>query len=196
MATINIIQQSTPQQIRLIQEDISDQLGSSNVVFMVGQNFISGTLQVFLNGLSMRLDSDFNEIGTQSFRFINYDSSFIRTINSPSSTLAVKYFKYFEPSDPSPSSLSIFSDDSSDGEDDIVISDIEKYEDDISYQVLPGIVSFFASNSFELGTLEVFSDGKQLTKDIDFSENGNDALIIHDKSLIKNNNLLLKYIIA
>ena len=120
MATINIIQQSTPQQIRLIQEDISDQLGSSNVVFMVGQNFISGTLQVFLNGLSMRLDSDFNEIGTQSFRFINYDSSFIRTINSPSSTLAVKYFKYFEPSDPSPSSLSIFSDDSSDGEDDIV----------------------------------------------------------------------------
>jgi len=191
MATINIVQQSTPQQITLIQEDISDDLGSSNVVYSSSQPFIPGTLQVFFNGLNMRLNADFVEINNQSFRFINYDSSFLRTINSTNSTLAIKYFKYIDAPEPSLflSSITTLSTEFEDENE-------EKFIDDISDQVFPGVTSFFASNQFNTLSLDVYSDNVLLSKDLDFSIVGNDAIYIINRSSIKNNNLVLKYILG
>lgn len=190
MATINIIPaQPAARQFQLVQEDISDQLGNSTVVFFTSQVFLDKTLQVFLNGLSLRLDSDFSEISNQSFRFINYNTDLIRVINSTNTTLAVKYFV-------EASTTTTTSGPSGGPEEEYSGSTTYLYVDDLTSQIFPGITTFYFANSFEPNTLVVFSDEKLLEKNVDYTENGTDSIIIASTSVIQNNNLVAKYIIT
>lgn len=151
MATINIIENQNAGQVRLIQEDISDQLGNSNVVYFTTQTFIADTLQIFLNGLSLRANSDFIEVGNNSFRFINYDSSVLNTLNSTNSSLAVKYLKLFTQTE-----------------------EFQIIQEDISDQLGDDQITFFTSQSFLPKSLQVFLNGLNLRLDSDFFELNSD----------------------
>lgn len=152
MATINIIENQNSGQIRLIQEDISDQLGNSNVVYSTTQNFISDTLQVFLNGLSLRANSDFIEVGNNSFRFINYDNRVLNTLNSSESTLAIKYLKRFTQTE-----------------------EFQIVQEDISDQLGSNQITFLTNQSFLPKSLQVFLNGLNLRLDSDFFELDTDS---------------------
>jgi len=152
MATINIIENQNSGQVRLIQEDISDQLGSNNIVYSTGQNFISDTLQVFLNGLSLRANSDFIEVGANSFRFINYDNRVLKTLNSINSTLAIKYLKKFTQTE-----------------------DFQIVQEDISDQLGNNEITFITGQTFLPKSLQVFLNGLNLRLDSDFFEINSDS---------------------
>lgn len=192
MAIINIIRNQQSQQIDLIQEDISDQLGGGVVVFFSSQPFLAKSLQVFLNGLNLRLDADFSEVGNQSFRFINYDANFIRTINSSYATLAIKYFKE------SVGTSSISQQNSMDIESkkELKIEKVLLFEEDLSDQILFGINRVYLSNNFKENSLILESSNFGLQKDIDYTESGLDSINIINKEKIKNKNLIAKYIIG
>ena len=65
----------------------------------------------------------------------------------------------------------------------------------VFYKKIP-LSDMFASNQFNTLSLEVYSDNVLLSKDLDFSIVGNDAIYIIKRSSIKNNNLVLKYILG
>lgn len=206
MAIINIIKldQQPVRQIQMIQEDISDQLGGGVVVFYSSQPFLQGSLQVFLNGLNLRLNADFIEINNQTFRFINYDDNFIRTINSTNATLAIKYFIQTT-IEASSLTVSAFTLEESvepeilESTEEAVLEqepeEIILFEEDLTDQVSFGSTRLYLSNDFKDGSLILLSGEYTLELNIDYSESGIDSINLIKKDNIANNNLTAKYII-
>jgi hypothetical protein len=208
MAIINIIKldQQPIRQIQMIQEDISDQLGGGVVVFYSSQPFLQGSLQVFLNGLNLRLNADFIEINNQTFRFINYDDNFIRTINSTNATLAIKYFIQ---TTIEASSLTVSAFTLEESVEPEILEAIEEtvlepepepeeiilFEEDLTDQVSFGSTRLYLSNDFKDGSLILISGEYTLELNIDYSESGIDSINLIKKDNIANNNLTAKYII-
>jgi hypothetical protein len=206
MAIINIIKldQQPVRQIQMIQEDISDQLGGGVVVFYSSQPFLQGSLQVFLNGLNLRLNADFIEINNQTFRFINYDDNFIRTINSTNATLAIKYFIQ---TTIEASSLTVSAFTLEESVEPEILESIEEavlepepeeiilFEEDLTDQVSFGSTRLYLSNDFKDGSLILLSGEYTLELNIDYSESGIDSINLIKKDNIANNNLTAKYII-
>jgi hypothetical protein len=200
MAIINIIKIEQPsQRVELFQEDLSDQLGSSNVVFTTTNEFSTNSLQVFLNGLNLRLNADFEEINNQGFRFINYNSNFITTINSTQATLAVKYFKKSTTEEESiaPAAFSAFIEE----EPPVEIAaepepEVIYHEEDLSVQVQFGIDRVYLSRYFVQDSLTLTSSGNVLIRDIDYLESALDTVMIINKDKIINKNLVARYIIS
>jgi len=208
MAIINIIKldQQPIRQIQMIQEDISDQLGGGVVVFYSSQPFLQGSLQVFLNGLNLRLNADFIEINNQTFRFINYDDNFIKTINSTNATLAIKYFIQ---TTVEASSLTVSAFTLEESIEPEILEAIEEtvlepepepeeiilFEEDLTDQVSFGSTRLYLSNDFKDGSLILISGEYTLELDIDYSESGIDSINLIKKDNIANNNLTAKYII-
>lgn len=53
--------------LRLYQEDLTSQIG--NAVFYTSKPYHLGSLEVFINGLKQRIETDVEELSNFSFRF-------------------------------------------------------------------------------------------------------------------------------
>jgi hypothetical protein len=157
-----------------------------------------------LNGLNLRLDSDFFELNNDFFQLTNYSGDFLKILNSNTSTLAVTYIKHYSQTVRSPqffetakkySLVSMLSapPGSESVSNKVFIKDI--FEEDLSSQIIPGINNFYLSNKFRDKTLNLFSNENLLIKNQDYIEDSDDTIIIVSPNKIKNKNLIAKYII-
>lgn len=143
MAVLNILN-TISSSVELTQEDLSGQIEQDKLSYSFQKPFVSGTIEVYLNGLFLRAGVDFVET-TDGFKLIEIDG-ITSVINSPTSILIARYIDSTNYSD------TVF-----------------KY-DDLSDDINGTDLEYFTLTDFEPGSLFVYLNGLLLRKNVDFSE--------------------------